>query len=199
MRGTSRGRVLAGRRCVRRRYLGRHEFLGRGGPELVGGSRDGGRDRRGGVLAWQERRRAEKAEQERDDLRHEITSGVASRVAGRMELTPRKEPSGPRRFGDTHRESWRAVVKNGSDQAVTNVKGYAVHSDGGVYDLLGSWPVIPPEETVYADEEVSVRGYNETPYFLLVFTDPEGRRWSRGQDVRAVVVQDDEWPPTSPR
>lgn len=134
-------------------------------------------------LAWQERRRAEVAESERDSLRDAAASLVASRVAGVLEKTPVVAvPTRLRHLGDGPPESWRAAVTNGADQTVTGVKAWVVHADGGKRDLLGSWAAIPPGQTLRHDEEVAVEQYNEAPYLLLTFTDADGRIWSRGAD-----------------
>lgn len=145
-------------------------------------------------LALQERRRAERAEAERDELREAAVAGVASRVAGWLTKTPVSEQD--RRFmtfAEAVGERWRAVVKNASDQAILNVKAYAVHSDGGQVVRIGDWPVVPPLETVHEDYEGQILAYNEKPYLRVTFEDPEGRRWVRGEAgrLRIATEQDD--------
>lgn len=140
-------------------------------------------------LAWQERRRAERAEAERDELREAAVAGVASRVAGWLTETPvSDEDRRFRTFRDAEREQWRAVVKNASDQAILNVKAYAVHSDGGHLVRIGDWPVVPPLETVHEDYSGQIIGYNEKPYLRVTFEDPEGRRWVRGDKGRLRIA-----------
>lgn len=129
-------------------------------------------------VAYSERKRAKDAERERDGWREAAQAGVASRVAGWMEPTPRPESRG---YDFGRRESWRAYVKNAADQAVLNVKAYVVHHDGAYEHLLGEWAVIPPMETVHADEEVVVQQFNEKAYLKLTFEDPAGRGWERGE------------------
>jgi hypothetical protein len=146
-------------------------------------------------IAWHERKRAEKAEAERDELREAAHAGVASRVAGWLEETQREPRNG---LDFDRRESWRANVKNASDQAVLNVKAYVVHHDGSQADLLGEWAVVPPLETVYSDAEVMVQGFNEKPYLRLTFEDPAGRRWVRGELGRLSPAPTEEAAPATP-
>lgn len=133
-------------------------------------------------LAWVEKRRADAAENQRDDLIEAERVRVASRVGGRLERLPDEVPVGPRwRDRDRRPESWRVHVKNGSDQTITDVQAYAIHSDGTHQERLASWKAIPPGEAVQADEEIRLQQYNETPWLLLRFTDPTGRRWEQGE------------------
>ena len=142
------------------------------------------------ALALMERSRAEAAEGERDRLRTELDSVVASRVAGRFERVPTEIRTGEH-FRWATPETWRVIVRNASDQVVADVKAYLVHADGGKKELVGSWDVVPPLDTVQTDRAMLVEVYNEEPYLVLTFSDPTGRRWSRGEHGRLEVVEDE--------
>lgn len=129
-------------------------------------------------LAWGERRRADAAEDERDDLRAWRETETSRKVVGWLDWVEGEQTS---LSGSPIGGHWQITVANGSDDPIRTVIANAAHYDGKTdnKDLVGFWTAIPGRDKVVDRVTETLGNFDEPPTVTIQFTDARNRTWER--------------------